>query len=111
MGLFDLVAHKPDKDLRILSKRVSDIRHDAETLRNALVSITDVNSSLVHVVEKIEGAQFTTQKEKISKLKVDDDYKKELIESIDNCKKMALDTLKPLMEHSSKLEGNMVAAA
>lgn len=111
MGLFDLVlAQGPTKQLKMLNKKVKDITHDSRVLAESLVTINSTNKTLDIVLKKFENADFSAQKSRIDGLKLTEEYKNELKASIDACKTRALETLKPLVEHGQKLEGNMVAA-
>lgn len=109
MGWFD---RKPSasSQLAVISKKVKDITQDARTINESLVSITHTNALLGKVMDKFENADFSTQKTRIDALRLDDQYKKELTESIDKSKQLALRTLKPLVDRAQKLEGGMIAA-
>ena len=111
MGLFDLVlSNGPQKQLKLLNKKVKDISHDSRVLAESLVTIDSTNKTLNVVLEKFKNADFSKQKAKIDELKLDEAYKNELKASIDACKQRAVETLEPLIEHGQKLQGNMIAA-
>ncbi|MDD3412528.1 MAG: hypothetical protein PHY47_00855 [Lachnospiraceae bacterium] len=111
MGLFDLVlSNGPQKQLKLLNKKVKDISHDSRILAESLVTIDSTNKTLDIVFEKFRNADFSKQKASIDSLKLTDEYKNELKASIDACKTKALETLEPLIEQGQKLQGNMIAA-
>lgn len=110
-GLFDLVLSRgPEKQLKLLKKKVKDITSDSRILAESLVTINSTNKTLEVVLTKFKNANFQSQKDRITGLKLTPEYKAELIASIDACKARAVETLEPLIEHGQKLEGNMVAA-
>lgn len=109
---WSLFQSKPSATTQLanISKKVKDITKDARTINESLVSISHTNALLGKVMDKFESADFSNQKTRIDGLRLEDEYKKELKESIDKSKALAMKTLKPLVDKAQKLEGGMIAA-
>lgn len=98
------------KNLAILDKQTDIMRSSSSFVNERLAVLKQTNQLLDKAINIVEQSSNDNEKESIRELKLDEKYENELVQKIDETKQNTLDTMRPLLQESKKLQANMVAA-
>jgi hypothetical protein len=98
------------KNLAILDKQTDIMRSSSSFVNERLAVLKQTNQLLDKAINIVDQSSNDKEKDSIRELKLDKKYENELVQKIDETKQNTLDTMRPLLQESKKLQANMVAA-